>query len=170
MVGCRRNVGLFTWAVHCVSSVIYALLLRKAVARYPKHTREHSSRDREECELLVMLAIVMIISSILPSFTVSSTALPPLQSSGRFIDVPLPSTDFSMPLNLTTQQNSNRSLSERVLKVQCDADYYGRNLNVRSCTNVFGYLSKDEKQTTFALRHSGIQSGIPLPWRILSGK
>jgi len=111
------------------------------------------------------IAIICILSTLI----VYTNALLPLKSSETLIAAPMPS-DLSAPLSLTTQQRSNLPLSQRVLKVQCDADHYGRNLNVRSCTDIFSYMDKDDRQTTFAQRHSGIPKDIPLPWRVLSGK
>ena len=56
------------------------------------------------------------------------------------------------------------------MKVGCDPIRYGRNLKVKSCRDLFGYLKHDEAQFTFSQRDSGIPHDIPLPLRTYSSK
>lgn len=57
-----------------------------------------------------------------------------------------------------------------VLKIACDSIRYGKNLKVKSCQRLFGYLRKDTTQYTFANRDSRKPFDIALPMRTYSGE
>ncbi len=73
------------------------------------------------------------------------------------------------PANILAPSSNTSSTGNKMI-IACDGTRYGKNLKVKSCRNVFGFLSKDDKQLTFAERDSGVPSDIPLPLRTLSSK
>lgn len=79
-----------------------------------------------------------------------------------------------LPLSNTSVFANNRSSSlggiGGVLKIACNSDMYGKNLKVKSCQRLFGYISKDTRQYTFADRESRVPFDIALPMRTYSGK
>lgn len=95
---------------------------------------------------------------------VSLTILPPLQTTAAGL---LPSPVALKQLKINTPSPVNVSTgSSNVLKIQCDGNSYGRNLNVASCTKIFNLIDKRTPERVFADRRTGIYADIPLPWRI----
>jgi hypothetical protein len=79
-------------------------------------------------------------------------------------DVVQSTGSFSAGVSPSSKDASN------TLRVYCDGDRYGRNLNVGSCRSVFDHWGTDEAQTRFAQRHSGVPYDLPLPYRLYSGE
>ena len=95
---------------------------------------------------------------------VSLTILPPLQSTAAGL---LPSPMALKQFESNTPFSVNVSTgSSNVLKIQCDGDSFGRNLNVASCTKIFNHIDKRLPERVFADRRTGIPADILLPWRI----
>ena len=95
---------------------------------------------------------------------VSLTILPPFQSTAAgLLQSPVAPGKFEndppSPANVS-------SGSSKILKIQCDGEKYGKNLNIASCSNIFNYIDKRVQERTFADRNTGIQADILLPWRI----
>lgn len=80
----------------------------------------------------------------------------------------LASTNLQLPANISTISSNASSLSSNTLKIGCDARQFGRNLKVKSCRDLFGYLELDTEELVFAQRDSGIPYDIPLPLRTYS--
>ncbi len=111
-----------------------------------------------------MSLISALAFSSLLAHVVSLTILPPLQSpAAGLVQSSVASDNFKIntpfPANVSSGSSNN-------LKIQCDGNTFGRNLNVASCTNIFNYIHKRDIEKTFAERHSGIPSDMELPWRI----
>ena len=70
----------------------------------------------------------------------------------------------------TPAASSESASSTSVLRIRCDGDYYGRNLNVASCREVFSFMPKSDVQTVFAERRTGVPYDVPLPWRTMSSQ
>lgn len=95
---------------------------------------------------------------------VSLTIMPPLQSTAAEL---LPSTVALKKFEIDTPFVVNVSTgSSNTLKIQCDGDNFGKNLNVASCTKIFNYIDKRVPEKVFADRHTGIPADVLLPWRI----
>lgn len=95
----------------------------------------------------VMFAALIPVIVTLTTFV---RAFPQARPSEILIAAPISFLNTTTPLVITAQQPVSSPPPGRALKVQCDADLYGNNLNVRSCTNVFGYMNKEDKIATFA--------------------
>ena len=78
------------------------------------------------------------------------------------------SPELTLPLNVSTFPTNGTLTAKKRLKIACDADRFGRNLKVKSCRDLFGYLTLDEEEYTFSGRDSGIPNDIPLPFRTYS--
>ena len=111
----------------------------------------------------------MSLISALALFTclacvVSLTILPPLQSTAAgLVQNPVALGNFAINPPFPTNGSSDLS---NVLKIQCDGDHYGKDLNVASCKNIFKYIDTRVPDRTFAERHTGIRADILLPWRV----
>ena len=115
--------------------------------------------------MLLISALALFISLVC---VVSLTILPPLQSTaGGPVQTPVALGAFeSNPPFPANVSSGSSNISSNVLKIQCDGESYGKNMNVASCKNIFSYIDKKVPERTFADRHTGIQADIPLPWRI----
>ena len=80
---------------------------------------------------------------------------------------PLPSLNIPSNLTLIGDRIGDLSASNK-LQIQCNAPEYGRNLKIPSCKKIFGLVAKEDKQLTFADRHSIIPHNISLPYRLQS--
>ena len=83
---------------------------------------------------------------------------------------PSASSDLAIPLHSSASPDNSSFYSANILKLGCDYNRYGRNLKVKSCRDLFGYLKPDEEQYTFSERDSGIHPDIPLPFRAYSSE
>ena len=115
-----------------------------------------------------MLLVPALALSISIVRVVSLTILPPLQSTAAGpVQSPVAIGEFEIkspfPANVSS---GSGNISSNTLKIQCDGESYGKNMNVASCKNIFNYIDKRVPDRTFADRHTGIQADIPLPWRI----
>lgn len=108
-----------------------------------------------------MLRHILLILSIY--FAVAVVAVVPQVSSVDDSSTPVWSRSAALPSNESYFANKK-------LKIACDANKFGRNLKVKSCRDMFGYLTPDEEQYAFALRDSGIPHDIGLPFRTYSSK
>ena len=109
-----------------------------------------------------MLVVRPLALSFLYTSTVATSAIVQ-QESGDGADLRLP-----IPTVATLAASSASSSPSPILKIRCDGDVYGRNLNVASCRDVFRYMPKNDTQLVFADRNSGVPHDIPLPWRTMS--
>ena len=75
-------------------------------------------------------------------------------------------TSYESSINITLPFQ-NASTPSNVLHLSCDGARFGRDLNVASCRDVFGFLEPNDTQVVFAERNSGIYHDLPLPYRIL---
>ncbi len=91
------------------------------------------------------------------------------QDIGSLAAGPISSPNSLSPANILSPSSNTSSTGNKMI-IACDGTRYGKNLKVKSCRHVFGFLSKDDKQLTFAERDSGVPSDIPLPLRTLSSK
>lgn len=113
--------------------------------------------------IIMSLVSALTLSTLLVR-VVSLTILPPLQSTPAGLPpspVALQQFDINTPLPVNVSTGSSNGL-----KIQCDGNSYGRNLNVASCTKIFTYIDKRLPERVFADRRTGIPADIPLPWRI----
>ena len=111
-----------------------------------------------------MSLISALALSALLLHVVSLTILPPFQTAAAGL---LPSPVALKQLEIKTPSPVNVSTgSSNVLKIQCDGNSFGRNLNVASCTKIFNFIDKRTPERVFADRHTGIHADILLPWRI----
>lgn len=95
---------------------------------------------------------------------VSLTILPPLQSTAaELLQSPVALKKFEINTPFPANVSSG---SSNILKIQCDGNSYGKNMNVASCSNIFNYIDLKVLERTFADRHTGIQADILLPMRI----
>ena len=108
-----------------------------------------------------MPAVGLLALSFFYTLTVAASAV--AQEGGGRNDLRLP-----IPAVATLAASSALSSPSPVLKIRCDGNFYGRNLNVASCRDVFHYMPKNDTQMVFANRNSGVQLEIPLPWRTMS--
>ena len=111
----------------------------------------------------MLTSSIPFISTI--SALVSSASVP--QSSLAFGNLP-PSPPASRVLTLPSARSNNFTLSAKKLKIDCDSNRWGRDLKVKSCRDLFGYLKKDDEELIFSNRDSGLPHDIPLPIRTLS--
>ena len=113
---------------------------------------------------IIMSLISALTLSALLVRVVSLTILPPLQTTAAGL---LPSPVALKHLEINTPFPVNVSTgSSNVLKIQCDGNSYGRNLNVASCKKIFNFIDKKLPERVFADRRTGIYADILLPWRI----
>ena len=105
--------------------------------------------------LALSTLLVRVVSlTILPSLQSTAAGFPPSPVAPKQFEINTP-----FPVNVSTG-------SSNVLKIQCDGNSYGRNLNVASCTKIFTYIDKRLPERVFADRRTGIPADILLPWRI----
>ena len=112
----------------------------------------------------VMSLFSVLALSALLGYVVSLTILPPLQSpAAGLLPSPVASDNFMINTPFPANVSSGSNI---ILKIQCDGNTFGKNLNVASCRKIFNYVNKSDTEKIFADRHSGIPSNIELPWRI----
>ena len=73
-----------------------------------------------------------------------------------------------LPVNSSLSPGNDSVFVDARLQILCEDRYYGRNLKVKSCRNMFGYLKHDDEVMAFSDRDSGIPYDIPLPLRTYS--
>lgn len=127
----------------------------------------HALSTRSLVFLQNMLTLLILTISIFSTIAVSARVPQASHVAPSLAAVPWRSPNLTLPLNTTASHNALSA--NKKLKIMCDSDRWGRNLKVKSCRDLFGYLAKDDNdQITFAQRDSGIQHEVPLPLRTLS--
>ncbi|KAL6716108.1 hypothetical protein ACLMJK_005674 [Lecanora helva] len=114
----------------------------------------------------MLFSIILTFSTILTQ-TISLGLLEVSLAKLSHAPKPSPSADLTLPANIS-RAPSNHPISAKKLKIICDDQRWGRNLKVKSCRDLFGYLRQGEELYSFAQRDSGIPHDIPLPIRTLS--
>ena len=94
----------------------------------------------------------------------------PTASSEAPAQVDIRAVQSKLSATPTPTTSSEPASSTSVLRIRCDGDYYGRNLNVASCREVFSFMPKSDVQTVFAERRTGVPYDVPLPWRTMSSQ
>ena len=157
----RRIVYVDTRQVHYLLAAFRNSSSSDRIGTLTSLWKYSSNADHISCTMPLISALAL--SSFL-AFAVSLTTLPPLQSTAA--ELPhSPVTQGNLEINPTFPANVSSGSSD-ILKIQCDGDSYGKNLNVASCSNVFNYIDKRVPDRTFADRRTGIPTDILLPWRI----
>ena len=110
----------------------------------------------------------MLAVALSPILGLSSSVPYASQTNDDHLLVPTVSTDLPSPSEALALPGNN-SLSANKLKIACDSKF-GRNLKVKSCRGLFGYLKPIDDQYTFSLRGSGIPNDVSLPLRSYSSE
>jgi len=121
-------------------------------------------------DLESMLLLPVLWVSLCAAAALSESVLRPSQLGDGLTKAPIASPELLLPSNTSVSLSNVSSPTENILKIACDSSRYGKNLKVKSCRQLFGYVKQDKRQFTFAQRDSGIPHDLPLPLRTYSGK
>ena len=116
-----------------------------------------------------MLTKLLHQLSMYSAIAVSASVQQISQANRSLLAVSSASADLVLSSNATMLPSNDSLSSSNILKLYCNAQY-GRDLKVKSCRDLFGYLKLDDEQLAFAQRDSGISHDIPLPLRTYSSK
>ena len=86
-----------------------------------------------------------------------------LKSTAELLPSPVALKEFEIDTPFAVNVSTS---SSDVLKIQCDGNSFGKNLNVASCTKIFDHIDQRVPEKVFADRRTGIPADVLLPWRI----
>lgn len=118
----------------------------------------------------IMLLSSLSWASLCATATLSASVLQPIQPGDGLAKARVAPPELLLPSNTSVSLGNLSFPSGNILKIACDASRYGKNLKVKSCRQLFGYVRKDNRQFTFAQRDSGIPQDLPLPLRTYSSE
>ena len=105
---------------------------------------------------------IVVIFILLKTMLTANLPLLPSNDSGLLLNPPLPQ-------NGNPSLSSNSTLANKILKIACNAQRYGKNPKVTSCRQIFGYIRHDETLLAYADRaRGGGAHDVPLPIRTYS--
>ena len=102
------------------------------------------------------------------AFPVGGLFLP--ENDGGLLAGPPGPPDLALSLNTSRPLGNYSASLSKTVKIGCSARLYGRDLKVKSCRDLFGYLRPDSNQYTFSQRDSGIPQDVGLPIRTYSSR
>lgn len=108
--------------------------------------------------------------SLCAAATLSASVLQSSQPGDGLAKAVIASPELLISSNSLVSPSNVSVPSGNILKIACDSRRFGKNLKVKSCRQLFGYVKKDNTQFTFAQRNSGIPHDLPLPLRTYSGE